>query len=109
MFDILGDYMSLCGYKFQCLDGIIVVGFCWMVINYFNVDDSDDFCFLFLICVGGFGINFMIVDIVIIFDFDWNLQVDLQVMVCVYCIGQKCFVNIYCLVFKEIVEEEVFE
>lgn len=52
---------------------MIFVGFCCLVINYFNVEDSDDFCFLLLIRVGGFGINLMIVDIVIIYDLDWNL------------------------------------
>lgn len=41
-------------------------------MDYFNVEGLEDFCFFLLIRVGGFGVNLVIVDIVIIFDSDWN-------------------------------------
>ncbi|KHN96343.1 chromo domain-containing protein 1 [Metarhizium album ARSEF 1941] len=109
MLDILGDYLSLRGYKFQRLDGTIAAGPRRMAINHFNADDSDDFCFLLSTRAGGLGINLMTADTVIIFDSDWNPQADLQAMARAHRIGQKRPVNIYRLVSKETVEEEVLE
>ncbi|PHH73771.1 hypothetical protein CDD82_5272 [Ophiocordyceps australis] len=109
MLDILGDYLSLRGYKFQRLDGTIAAGPRRMAINHFNADESDDFCFLLSTRAGGLGINLMTADTVIIFDSDWNPQADLQAMARAHRIGQKRPVNIYRLVSKETVEEEVLE
>ncbi|KAG5971550.1 hypothetical protein E4U58_007453 [Claviceps cyperi] len=109
MLDILGDYLSLRGYKFQRLDGTIAAGPRRMAINHFNADESDDFCFLLSTRAGGLGINLMTADTVVIFDSDWNPQADLQAMARAHRIGQKRPVNIYRLVSKETVEEEVLE
>ena len=109
MLDILGDYLSLRGCKFQRLDGTIAAGPRRMAINHFNADDSDDFCFLLSTRAGGLGINLMTADTVVIFDSDWNPQADLQAMARAHRIGQKKPVNIYRLVSKETVEEEVLE
>ncbi|KYK58217.1 chromo domain-containing protein 1 [Drechmeria coniospora] len=109
MLDILGDYLSLKGYKFQRLDGTIAAGPRRMAIDHFNAEDSDDFCFLLSTRAGGLGINLMTADTVIIFDSDWNPQADLQAMARAHRIGQKRPVNIYRLVSKETVEEEVLE
>ena len=109
MLDIIGDYMSLRGYKFQRLDGTIAAGPRRMAINHFNADDSEDFCFLLSTRAGGLGINLMTADTVVIFDSDWNPQADLQAMARAHRIGQKRPVNIYRLVSKETVEEEVLE
>lgn len=109
MLDILGDYLSLRGYKFQRLDGTIAAGPRRMAINHFNAEDSEDFCFLLSTRAGGLGINLMTADTVIIFDSDWNPQADLQAMARAHRIGQKKPVNIYRLVSKETVEEEVLE
>lgn len=109
MLDILGDYLSLRGYKFQRLDGTIAAGPRRMAINHFNADESEDFCFLLSTRAGGLGINLMTADTVVIFDSDWNPQADLQAMARAHRIGQKRPVNIYRLVSKETVEEEVLE
>jgi chromodomain-helicase-DNA-binding protein 1 len=109
MLDILGDYLSLRGYKFQRLDGTIAAGPRRMAINHFNADESEDFCFLLSTRAGGLGINLMTADTVVIFDSDWNPQADLQAMARAHRIGQKKPVNIYRLVSKETVEEEVLE
>ena len=109
MLDILGDYLSLRGYKFQRLDGTIAAGPRRMAINHFNADDSEDFCFLLSTRAGGLGINLMTADTVVIFDSDWNPQADLQAMARAHRIGQKRPVNIYRLVSRETVEEEVLE
>jgi chromodomain-helicase-DNA-binding protein 1 len=109
MLDILSDYLSLRGYKFQRLDGTIAAGPRRMAINHFNADGSEDFCFLLSTRAGGLGINLMTADTVIIFDSDWNPQADLQAMARAHRIGQTKPVNIYRLVSKETVEEEVLE
>ncbi|KAF4123896.1 chromodomain-helicase-DNA-binding protein 1 [Geosmithia morbida] len=109
MLDILGDYLSLRGHKFQRLDGTIAAGPRRMAINHFNADESEDFCFLLSTRAGGLGINLMTADTVVIFDSDWNPQADLQAMARAHRIGQKKPVNIYRLVSKETVEEEVLE
>ncbi|KAK3394756.1 CHD1-like protein [Podospora didyma] len=107
MLDILGDYLRIRGYQFQRLDGTIPAAPRRMAINHFNADDSDDFCFLLSTRAGGLGINLMTADTVIIYDSDWNPQADLQAMARAHRIGQKKPVNVYRLVAKQTIEEEV--
>jgi chromodomain-helicase-DNA-binding protein 1 len=107
MLDILGDYLRIRGYQFQRLDGTIPAGPRRMAINHFNAEGSDDFCFLLSTRAGGLGINLMTADTVIIYDSDWNPQADLQAMARAHRIGQKRPVNVYRLVAKQTIEEEV--
>merc|ERR1712233_214226 len=55
----------------------------------FNKDKSDIFLFLLTTRAGGLGINLQTADIVIIYDSDWNPQMDLQAMDRAHRIGQK--------------------
>lgn len=107
MLDILGDYLRIRGYQFQRLDGTIPAAPRRMAINHFNAEGSDDFCFLLSTRAGGLGINLMTADTVIIYDSDWNPQADLQAMARAHRIGQKRPVNVYRLVAKQTIEEEV--
>jgi SNF2 family DNA or RNA helicase len=50
-------------------------------INEFNAPDSTKFLFMLSTRAGGLGINLATADVVILFDSDWNPQVDLQAMV----------------------------
>lgn len=50
-------------------------------IDAFNAPDSTKFVFMLSTRAGGLGINLATADIVILFDSDWNPQVDLQAMV----------------------------
>jgi chromodomain-helicase-DNA-binding protein 1 len=109
MLHILGDYLTFRGYKFQRLDGTIGAAQRRKAMEHFNAPDSEDFCFLLSTRAGGLGINLMTADTVVIFDSDWNPQADLQAMARAHRIGQKKPVNIYRLVSKETVEEEVLE
>ncbi len=109
MLDILGDYLRVRQYPFQRLDGTIPAGPRRMAINHFNAEDSDDFCFLLSTRAGGLGINLMTADTVIIYDSDWNPQADLQAMARAHRIGQKKPVNVYRLVAKQTIEEEVVQ
>lgn len=50
-------------------------------INTFNEPNSLKFLFMLSTRAGGLGINLATADVVIIYDSDWNPQVDLQAMV----------------------------
>jgi SNF2 family DNA or RNA helicase len=48
-------------------------------INAFNAPESKLFIFLMSTRAGGMGINLQTADTVILYDSDWNPQVDMQV------------------------------
>lgn len=50
-------------------------------IEAFNVPNSSKFIFMLSTRAGGLGINLASADVVILYDSDWNPQVDLQAMV----------------------------
>jgi chromodomain-helicase-DNA-binding protein 1 len=109
MLDILSDYCSLRGFLYQRLDGTVPSEIRRKSIEHFNAPGSPDFCFLLSTRAGGLGINLETADTVIIYDSDWNPQNDLQAMARAHRIGQKSHVNVYRLVTKDTVEEDVLE
>ncbi|TGZ51023.1 Chromodomain-helicase-DNA-binding protein 1 [Temnothorax longispinosus] len=109
MLDILGEYLQRRHFPFQRLDGSIKGELRKQALDHFNAEGSQDFCFLLSTRAGGLGINLATADTVIIFDSDWNPQNDLQAQARAHRIGQKNKVNIYRLVTKKSVEEEIVE
>lgn len=109
MLDILGEYLQLRHFPFQRLDGSIKGELRKQALDHFNAEGSQDFCFLLSTKAGGLGINLATADTVIIFDSDWNPQNDLQAQARAHRIGQKNQVNIYRLVTRSSVEEEIVE
>lgn len=109
MLDILSEYLQKRHFPFQRLDGSIKGELRKQALDHFNADGSTDFCFLLSTRAGGLGINLATADTVIIFDSDWNPQNDLQAQARAHRIGQKNQVNIYRLVTKNSVEEEIVE
>lgn len=109
MLDLLGEYLSLRRFSYQRLDGSIRGEFRKQALEHFNAEGSQDFCFLLSTRAGGLGINLATADTVIIFDSDWNPQNDLQAQARAHRIGQKNQVNIYRLVTKGSVEENIIE
>lgn len=65
--------------------------------------------FLLSTRAGGLGINLTSADTVIIYDSDWNPQMDLQAMDRAHRIGQKNKVNVYRLITENTVEEKIIE
>ena len=61
---------------------------------------SKTFIYLMSTRAGGLGINAQTADTCILYDSDWNPQVDLQAMARVHRIGQKKKVHVYRLVTK---------
>ncbi|VDP08570.1 unnamed protein product [Schistosoma margrebowiei] len=56
---------------------------------------------------GGLGINLATADVVIIYDSDWNPQVDLQAMDRAHRIGQTKTVRVFRLITEHTVEERI--
>ncbi len=55
---------------------------CYQIsINAYNEPNSTKFIFMLSTRAGGLGINLATADVVILYDSDWNPQVDLQAMV----------------------------
>lgn len=72
-------------------------------------EDSGKYIFLLSTRAGGLGINLTAADTVVIYDSDFNPQMDLQAMDRAHRIGQKNCVNVYRLITENTVEEKIVE
>lgn len=106
---ILGDYLLLKGYQFLRLDGTTSTGDRGELLKQFNAPDSPYFIFLLSTRAGGLGLNLQTADTVIIFDSDWNPQMDQQAEDRAHRIGQKKEVRVFVLVSVGSVEEVILE
>ncbi|KAK6587594.1 hypothetical protein RS030_91512 [Cryptosporidium xiaoi] len=109
MLNIISEFLVIKGYKHQRLDGTMGKELRKKAMDRFNSPNSDDFCFLLSTKAGGLGINLTTADTVIIYDSDWNPQNDLQAEARAHRIGQKKQVQIYRLVTKDSIEENILE
>lgn len=66
-------------------------------------ESTDKFIFLLSTRAGGLGINLTSADTVIIYDSDWNPQMDLQAMDRAHRIGQKNKVMVYRMITENTV------
>jgi len=107
--DILEDYCMWRGMQYCRLDGQTPHEERNMYINEFNAPGSDKFVFLLSTRAGGLGINLATADIVIMYDNDWNPQVDLQAQDRAHRIGQKKQVRVFKLITDNTVEERIIE
>ena len=107
--DLLEDLLTHRGYKYCRLDGSTNRVQRTVDINAFNMLGSSKFVFLMSTRAGGLGINCQTADTCILFDSDWNPQVDLQAMARVHRIGQTKVVHLYRLVSRGTVEERIVE
>lgn len=81
LLDILEDYSMWRGFQYCRLDGQTPHEERTAQINDFNSPGSDKFMFLLSTRAGGLGINLATADVVVMYDNDWNPQVDLQAQV----------------------------
>ena len=58
---------------------------------------------------GGLGLNLMTANIVVLYDSDWNPQIDLQAMDRAHRIGQKKVVQVFRLITQNTMEEKMIE
>lgn len=107
--NVLEDYLNIRGYKYCRFDGDTNLEEREKAINDFTEPNSDKFVFLLSTRAGGLGINLMTADTVVLYDSDWNPQVDLQAMDRAHRIGQKNTVMVYRLICENTVEEKMIE
>ena len=107
--DILEDYCNYVGHKYCRIDGNTDGEARDEAMDVFNEEGSEKFVFLLSTRAGGLGINLATADIVILFDSDWNPQVDLQAMDRAHRIGQKKPVQVFRFMCEGTVEEKIAE
>ncbi|KAJ3117970.1 hypothetical protein HDU96_004646 [Phlyctochytrium bullatum] len=109
MLDILEDWFEhIKGWKYCRIDGSVSLDVRKQQIADFN-ERPDVNVFLLSTRAGGLGINLTAADTVIIYDSDWNPQVDLQAQDRVHRIGQTKPVIIYRLVTSGTVEKKILD
>eukprot|EP00948_MAST-09A_sp_MAST-9A-sp1_P004011 g4011.t1 len=109
MLNILEDYIIMRGWNYCRLDGSTPRSRRAFDIRVFNAANSKKFIYLMSTRAGGLGINCQTADTVILYDSDWNPQVDLQAQARVHRIGQKNKVHAYRLVTQGSVEERILQ
>mmetsp|Transcript_21971 Transcript_21971/g.52054 ORF Transcript_21971/g.52054 Transcript_21971/m.52054 type:complete len:1148 (-) Transcript_21971:417-3860(-) len=107
--DILEDYCRLLGHQYCRIDGNTTGEMRDSQMDEFNAEGSSKFLFLLSTRAGGLGINLATADIVVLYDSDWNPQVDLQAMDRAHRIGQKKPVQVFRFVTEGTVEEKIIE
>lgn len=109
MLDILQDYCNYRGHNNCRLDGSTNRVQRKLDIDSFNSKNSDLFVFLISTRAGGLGINLATADTIILYDTDWNPQVDLQAQDRVHRIGQTKPVTVYRFITEGTVEERILQ
>ncbi|KAI9279980.1 SNF2 family N-terminal domain-containing protein [Sporodiniella umbellata] len=110
MLDILEDWaIGIKKWKICRLDGNVSQENRRQQIEEFSDEKSTIQLFLLSTRAGGLGINLTAADTVVIFDSDWNPQMDLQAQDRVHRIGQKKPVLIYRFVAANTVEAKILE
>lgn len=106
MLDLIATALDSMDIRYNQLDGRINHELRQVEIDEFTSDSADS-CSVFLLSTraGGLGLNLISADTVILFDNDWNPQMDLQAIDRVHRIGQTKPVKIYRLVVRNTVEE----
>ncbi|GAV73156.1 SNF2_N domain-containing protein/Helicase_C domain-containing protein/HAND domain-containing protein/SLIDE domain-containing protein [Cephalotus follicularis] len=109
LLDILEDYLMFRGYLYCRIDGNTGGEDRDASIENFNKPGSEKFVFLLSTRAGGLGINLATADVVILYDSDWNPQVDLQAQDRAHRIGQKKEVQVFRFCTEYTIEEKVIE
>ena len=80
MLNILEDYCRFREYEYCRLDGNTDLEDRQRQIDEYTMENSKKFVFLISTRAGGLGLNLMTANTVILYDSDWNPQMDLQAM-----------------------------
>lgn len=107
LMNIMQMYFNIKGLKHLRLDGTTKADDRGQWTHLFNSEDSEYKIFLLSTRAGGLGLNLQAADTVIIFDSDFNPQMDLQAQDRAHRIGQKHEVRVYRLITNTKVEEDI--
>jgi len=108
LMNIMQMYFNIKGLKHLRLDGTTKADDRGHWTHLFNSEASDYKIFLLSTRAGGLGLNLQAADTVVIFDSDFNPQMDLQAQDRAHRIGQKHEVRVYRLITNTKVEEDIF-
>lgn len=109
MLDILEDYCVFRGYKYCRIDGSTSAFDRDSQMASFNSPGGDHLIFLLSTRSGGLGINLQAANNVVLYDSDWNPQMDLQAQDRAHRIGQQRSVRIYRLIVDGTMEERMYK
>jgi SNF2 family DNA or RNA helicase len=113
--DIIEDHLAWRGFPCSRLDGKTPTHERGDIVNHFNNNDNNDggdhtsFAFLLSFKAGGVGLNLQAADTVIMYDPEWNPQIDAQAIARCHRIGQDKKVLVLRLLTLGTVEERVFK
>ncbi|KAK9839162.1 hypothetical protein WJX74_010778 [Apatococcus lobatus] len=105
--DVIEDYLEWRGFSWLRLDGGTSSADRGDLVNDFSNPGSDKFIFLLSVRAGGVGLNLQAADTVIMYDTDWNPQIDNQAQARAHRIGQTQQVLVLRLVTDKSVEEHI--
>ena len=95
LLNILERYFLFKGIKCLRLDGATKAEERGRQIELFSDNNNDYMVFILSTRAGGLGLNLQAADTVIIFDSDWNPQMDIQAQDRAHRIGQKHEVKVF--------------
>ncbi|KAK2657235.1 hypothetical protein Ddye_010287 [Dipteronia dyeriana] len=107
--DIMDYYFSEKGFEVCRIDGNVKLDQRRKQIEEFNDVNSNFRIFLLSTRAGGLGINLTAADTCILYDSDWNPQMDLQAMDRCHRIGQTKPVHVYRLATAQSVEGRILK
>jgi len=105
--DIMELYFEYKDFKYLRLDGSTKADERGERVALFNKPDSEYNIFLLSTRAGGLGLNLQTADTVILFDSDWNPQMDLQAQDRAHRIGAKAEVRVMRFVTNTPIEEGI--
>ncbi|KAG2497935.1 hypothetical protein HYH03_004197 [Edaphochlamys debaryana] len=105
--DVVEEYLEWRGFEFARMDGNTSGGERGQLVADFNKPDSPTFIFLLSLRAGGVGLNLQAADTVILYDTDWNPQLDLQAQARAHRIGQAREVRVFRLLTAGSIEEHI--
>ena len=101
---LMEEYLGFYSIKYYKIDGSTKARDRQIYIDKFNNNPNDFEVFLLSTKAGGLGINLTSASVVIIFDSDWNPQMDLQAQDRVHRIGQEKEVIVLRLITNNSIE-----
>ncbi|XP_042402829.1 ATP-dependent DNA helicase DDM1-like [Zingiber officinale] len=107
--DIIEYYLGEKGLEVCRIDGHVKLDERRIMIETFNNENSNMSIFLLSTRAGGLGINLTAADTCILYDSDWNPQMDLQAMDRCHRIGQTRPVHVYRLATSHSVEGRIIK
>ncbi|KAK5580817.1 hypothetical protein RB653_000841 [Dictyostelium firmibasis] len=105
--NLMEEYFSLKEWTFLRLDGSTKPEERAHLVVEWNRPDSPFWIFVLSTHAGGLGMNLQTADTVIIFDSDWNPQMDLQAQDRCHRIGQTNSVSVFRLISANSIEEKI--